>query len=236
MSSKLISVIVPVYNHAHTLERAVDSIFNQTHRPLQVVIVNDGGTDNFSKVMDKIKINYPTLDLQVINQDNSGAPAARNRGFKEAKGDYVIFWDADTIGEPFMLEKMVETLENNAAFSYAYSQFKFGWKVMKSQEFDPVTLQKFNYIDGVSLIRRADVIPWDESLKRFQDWDLWLTMLEQKKTGINIPEVLFSKIVKGRKNISAWLPRFVYKLPWKTKAVRAYEEAREVVLKKHGLI
>ncbi len=198
--------------------------------------MNDGSTDAFEKVIGKIKINYPTLDLQVITQENKGAPAARNRGLKEAKGDYVIFWDADTIGEPFMLEKMVEVLEKNPAYSYAYSQFKFGWKVMKSQEFDPATLQQLNYIDGVTLIHRNDVIPWDESLKRFQDWDLWLTLLEKKKTGIFIPEVLFSKVVKGRKNISSWLPSFMYKLPWKIKAVQAYEEAREIVLKKHGLI
>ncbi len=236
MSSSLVSIIIPVYNHAHTLEKTVDSIFNQTHRPLQVIIVNDGSKDNFDRTIQKIKINYPSLPVQVISQENKGAPAARNRGLKEAKGEYVIFWDSDTIGEPFMLEKMVEVLEKNPAFSYAYSQFKFGWKVMKSQEFDPVALQKVNYIDGVSLIRRLEVVSWDESLKRFQDWDLWLTMLKEKKTGIFIPEVLFTKIVKGRKNISSWLPSFMYKLPWKIKAVQEYELAREVVLKKHGLI
>lgn len=236
MNSKLISIVIPVYNHAHTLERAVDSVFNQTYRPLEVIVVNDGSTDNFARAVQRIKINYPNLPIKVLNQENKGAPAARNAGLKEAKGEYVIFWDADTIGEPFMLEKMVEALEKNAAHSYAYSQFKFGWKIMKSQEFDPVALQKINYIDAGSLIRRSEAIPWDESLKRFQDWDLWLTMLEQKKTGVFIPEVLFRKIVQGRKNISSWLPSFAYKLPWKSKRVRDYEAAREIILKKHGLI
>jgi glycosyltransferase involved in cell wall biosynthesis len=239
--SPLISVIIPVYNHAHTLKRTLESIFNQTYRPLEVIVVNDGSTDNFDEVVkecllltDGDCIGAGSV-LSVISQPNSGAPVARNRGFAVSKGEYVIFWDADTLAHPQMLQKMFAYLQKHEEVSYAYSQFKFGWKRIKSQHFNSEKLKQINYIDVTSLIRRADFPGFDESLKRFQDWDLWLTMLEKGKTGIFIPEVLYEKVVGSREGISTWLPSFVYQLPWKTKQVKKYEEAKEIIVKKHGL-
>ena len=248
----LISVIIPIYNHAHTLKRSLDSIFNQTHRPLEVIIVNDGSTDNFSEVMPVIlnEIKDPSLFLKIISQSNQGAPTARNNGFAISKGEYVIFWDADTLANPQMLEKMFAHLQKHPDASYAYSKFKFGWKTIKSHPFDAQKLKQLNYIDVTSLIRRsaisppyqggvgvvAEAGPFDTSLKRFQDWDLWLTMLEQGKTGVFIPETLYEKVVGSREGISAWLPSFMYQLPWKTKQVKKYEAAKEIILKKHHLV
>ena len=237
----LISVIIPVYNHAHTLKRTLESLFNQTYRPLEVIVVNDGSTDNFDEVVkecllltDGDCIGAGSV-LSVISQPNSGAPVARNRGFSMSKGEYVIFWDADTLAHPQMLQKMFAYLQKHPEASYAYSQFKFGWKRIKSQHFDPGKLKQVNYIDVTSLIRRADFPKFDESLKRFQDWDLWLTMLEQGKTGVFIPEVLYEKVVGSREGISTWLPSFMYQLPWKTKQVKKYEGAKEIIVKKHHL-
>ena len=110
MSTKnpLISVIIPVYNHAHTLRRCLESVCDQIYRPLEVVVVNDGSTDNFEEVINKLQVLIRKLpNFQVINQRNLGSPAARNRGFQASQGDYVIFWDADTIAKPNMLEKML---------------------------------------------------------------------------------------------------------------------------------
>ncbi|MFA7653608.1 MAG: glycosyltransferase family A protein [Candidatus Magasanikbacteria bacterium] len=233
MDNELISVIIPVYNHAHTLERCLCSVASQTHRPLEVIVVNDGSTDNFSRVYKNIKL---SLNIKLINQENKGAPAARNRGFKESHGDYIIFWDADVVAKPDMLAKMLAALKNNSQVSYAYSQFQFGWKKIKSNFFDADLLKRVNYIMCTSLIKRVDCPVWDELLKRFQDWDLWLTMLEQNKTGVFVPEVLFKAIVGGRVGISNWLPSFMYKLPWKTKSVKRYEVARETILRKHHLL
>ncbi len=252
--SPLISIIIPVYNHLHTLNKCLESILNQTYYPLEVIIVNDGSTDGFERatagIDDLFRISeinktdsvnpYQTkemihIEYKIINQENRGASAARNRGFKDSKGDYVIFWDADTEGEPTMLEKMMKALESHPEASYAYSQFKFVWKEIKSQPFDAEKLKQINYIDTTSLIRRADFIEFDESLKRFQDWDLWLTMLEHGKIGIFIQEVLYKKTVGGREGMSNWLPSFVYQLPWRTKQVKKYEEAREIIIKKHHL-
>ena len=175
------------------------------------------------------------LNIKIINQTNQGAPVARNCGFKEANGEYVIFWDADTIAQPEMLAKMVEVLEKNPENSYVYCDYKFGWKKMPSQEFDAGALKKQNYIDTTSLIRMKDFCGFDPALKRFQDWDLWLTMFEKNKIGIYLSECLYSKIVRGRKGMSGWLPKIFFKLPFKIKDVKEYEVAREIVLKKHNI-
>ena len=105
----------------------------------------------------------------------------------------------------------------------------------KASSFDKNFLKQNNYIDTTSLIRRSDFPGFDESLKRFQDWDLWLAMLEQGKKGIFIPKVLYKKIISNG-GISFWLPSFVYRLPWKIGKVKKYEEARAIVARKHGLL
>ncbi len=130
----LISLIIPVYNHAHTLKKTLESIFNQTYRPLEVIVVNDGSTDNFSEVVSVIPTEVEeSLNLKIINQSNAGAPTARNNGFAISKGDYVIFWDADTLANPQMLQKMYAHLQKHPDASYSYSQFKFGWKKIKKE-------------------------------------------------------------------------------------------------------
>ena len=96
----------------------------------------------------------------------------------------MIFWDADVIAEPDMLQKMYQTLQDHPGASFSYSNFYFGKKSMPAQTFNLQALQARNFIHSTSLIRREAVVSWDESLKRFQDWDLWLTMAEQGKTGI----------------------------------------------------
>lgn len=233
----LISIIIPVYNHAKTLGTALKSVQRQSYRPMEIIIVNDGSTDDFKAAANEILLNdkYKEFSVVIINQENRGAPAARNRGFSAAKGRYVIFYDADTIADGDMINKMKIALDNNPGASYAYSGYKFGWKKMKPLAFDPNALKINNFIDVTSLIRRDDFPGFDEAIGKFQDWDLWLTMLEKNKTGVCVPEILYKKIVGGRIGISRWLPKIVYRFPWKTKEVRRFEAARSIVLKKHGL-
>jgi len=234
-----ISVIIPVYNHAHTLGNCLNTIaWGVYSGEVEIIIVNDGSTDNFHDELNRILNKYPAvknLVKKVIDQPNLGAAAARNRGFKEATGEYVIFVDADTFCYPNMLPEMLEKLKSHPEVSYAYSQFRFGWKKMKSRQFSTEALRKNNYIDTTSLIRTKDFPGFDESLKRFQDWDLWLTMLKHGKAGIFVSKILYKKVVGLRRGISSWLPSFVYRLPWKIKKVKEYEAAKAIVMKKHHL-
>jgi len=87
----------------------------------------------------------------------------------------------------------------------------------------------------MALIKRADfpVGGWDESIKKFQDWDLWLTMLNAGKSGVWVDKVLF-KIAPGG-SISSWLPSFAYKLFPFLPSVKKYQAAMAVIKNKHGL-
>jgi len=227
----MISIIIPVYNHQDALERAVVSIEKQTYTDVEVIIIDDGS-------MLEVNLQSPISNLTLLRQENRGAPAARNKGLELAKGDYVIFWDADVVAEPEMLEKMLHALQKNPDASVEYANHYFGKKKMPGKHFSTKALQHNNYIHSTSLIRRKDVVRWDESLKRFQDWDLWLTMSEQGKTGVWIDEYLFRVDTGG--TMSSWLPSFAYKKPWSVlpgirEKVRKYESARDVVLRKHDL-
>jgi len=233
----MISIILPVYNRAKILTVALRGIAAQTETDFEVIIVNDGSTDNVEKVFgdyyQKLQTNNHYL---FINQNNQGAPAARNRGAREAQGEYLLFCDDDATLKPEALSKMRQALKDNPQASYAYSSFYWGRKLFKGQTFDPDKLKKAPYIHTMALIRRSDfpVSGWDESIKKFQDWDLWLTMLEAGKVGVFIPEVLFSVRTGG--TISSWLPSFAYKLLPFLPTVKKYQQAMKIIKEKHGLL
>ena len=239
MKEQLVSVIIPVYNHVSALTSSLESLIKQSYRPLEIVIVNDGSTDGFEKLLPILQDfgEQNQFPLVILNQENQGASAARNRGFKKSTGDFVIFWDADTMATPELITKMHAALLAHPECAYVYSRFKFGWKTMRCAPFDAAELKKNNYIDTTSLLRREDFPGFDENLKRFQDWDIWLTLLAQEKIGIFIPEVLFSKLTGERDEIkiSSWLPSLMYKIPWKNINMTSYELAKKKIFEKHGL-
>ena len=233
---KLISIIIPVYNGAKTIKETLESIENQTWRNFEVIVVDDGSTDSTQKTLEdfsaskKLENNY-----LFIKQENKGAPAARNRGLKDAKGNFLFFCDADAVLRPDALEKMLEALKENTEASYVYSAFYWGKKLFKLWPFDSERLKKMPYIHTMSLIRRESFpgSGWDESIKKLQDWDLWLTMLGEGHQAFFINEVLF--FVKPGGSISSWLPAFAYKaFPW-MRSVKKYKEAVKVIKEKHGL-
>lgn len=224
----MISVIIPLYNKRGTITRCIESILSQSYKDLEIIVVDDisvdGGAEEAEKFGGKIKV--------VKGLGHFGANWARNYGAHLAQGEYLFFCDADIILRKDALHKLFLALEKNKNASYAYSSFKLGWKKMPSRHFDAETLKKFNYISTMSLIRRADFPGFDEKIEKFQDWDLWLTMLEQGKVGIFINEILF--YAKPDKGMSRWLPKFFYKLPW-LQEVKKYNEAMKIIKEKHRL-
>jgi len=166
----MISVIIPVYNNYKTLGPCLSSVVRQTWQDIEVIVVDDGSL--YSEKIRKIVAKFPNVKL--IRQSNKGAPAARNKGFTESKGEYLLFLDADIILQEKALEKMIKKLSSSEA-SFCYSAFRLGWKKYKLVEYDYEKLKQFNYIHTSALIKRQFFPGFDESLKKFQDWDLWLT-------------------------------------------------------------
>ena len=87
----MISVIIPLYNKEKQIKKTLETVLSQTFQDFEIVIVNDGSTDNSVNEVSEVKDNR----IRLINQENAGVSAARNKGIKEAKGEYVAFLDAD---------------------------------------------------------------------------------------------------------------------------------------------
>lgn len=236
MADELISIVIPAYNHASALPKCLQHVFAQTYEPLEVIVVDDGSTDNIEGAI------APFLDrIKFIRQKNMGGNAARNRGWREARGAFLLFCDADAMMRPDMIEKMKNALDKNNDASYAYCTFRFGWKLFPGEAWNPEVLRRVNFVHTTSLVRAQDFPGFDEKIKRFQDWDVWLTMLAQGKRGVMIPDELFVAEIHGTSRIgTTWLPKIAYAVPWEKigwmpKRIAKYRAARDIIAKKHGL-
>ncbi len=101
------SIIVPVYNVEKYVKRCLDSIFNQTYKDFEVIVVNDGSTDKSMDIVKKYK------DVKIINEENRGLSHARNNGVKNARGDYILFVDSDDYINKDLLKELNKSLNNN---------------------------------------------------------------------------------------------------------------------------
>ena len=204
----MISIIIPIYNQSEHLANCLASIKKQTYDNYEIIIVNDGSTDNILPVIANFKKLFG-FKLSYFEQENQGANIARNRGAKSAKGEYIIFCDADVVMEPIMLELMQKSLKENPNVSFCYSSFMWGRKKFKLWTYDPEKLKQLPYISINSLIKR--------------DIGVWLN------------KILFKVSVGGTQTMSKWLPSFAYKLFPFLPAVKKYNQAKEIIKKKHNL-
>ena len=102
-----VSVIIPTYNSSATIGETLESVFRQTYKDFEIILINDGSTDSLMEVLDPIQDNR----LKIFNYENSGLSVARNRGINQASGDYLIFLDADDLWTSDKLETHVNALD-----------------------------------------------------------------------------------------------------------------------------
>lgn len=102
------SVVIPAYNAASTLDACLDACFHQTHPPHEIIVVDDGSTDD---TPDRVRT-HPNVHL--VQQENAGPAAARNHGARVATGDIVVYTDSDCLPEPAWLEQLVGAFQENA--------------------------------------------------------------------------------------------------------------------------
>jgi glycosyltransferase involved in cell wall biosynthesis len=108
MTCPTVSVIIPTYNRARYVVEAVESVFAQTFKDYEVIVVDDGSTDNTKQVLEPYRGR-----IRYVRQENRGLAAARNRGVREARGELVAFLDSDDCWEPRMLEGILKTFEKH---------------------------------------------------------------------------------------------------------------------------
>jgi glycosyltransferase involved in cell wall biosynthesis len=191
-----VSVIIPCYNLGEFIEEAVQSVLSQTYSDYEIIIVNDGSTDeNTNKLLEQA--NWPkTVIYKTINQ---GLPAARNYGIERASGEYICCLDADDKYHPRFLEKTVVILNNDKEMKYGIvtSHFQlFGETdgVVKVADYNPFSLAVENQLHVASLFRKKawkDVGGYATNLDGYQDWNFWLAIVSRGYQWYVVQDVLF---------------------------------------------
>lgn len=115
------SVIIPVYNAAITLEETLKSVENQTFRDFEVIVVNDGSTDESESIIDNWK-ERSSLHIILLNQENQGLGASRNRGVEVAKGHWIAFLDADDLWDKHKLADIVKVIDAEGSPKVIYHE------------------------------------------------------------------------------------------------------------------
>lgn len=151
------SFIVPVYNTSKYLKKCLDSLVKQTFKDFEIIIVNDGSTDNSSNIISKYQDMYK--NIKVINQKNEGLSMARNNGVKEANGEYLIFIDSDDYVEKNLLKEVDKEIKDAEVLRYqVISEDEDGSNKIDFNEeaFDMVNgYQAFKYLSNYHFVEPA---------------------------------------------------------------------------------
>lgn len=192
----LVSVIIPVYNRKDYIERAVESILEQTYKNIEVIIIDDGSEDGTIEILKKIEMK--SNKIKVFLQKHKGANAARNLGMEKSKGRFLAFQDSDDEWLPDKLEKQISYMIKNN-YSVCYSSFlldEFGRKSVIPIDYDDrqkyetdliKVLKCYNVVSTQTLVIDRSIISevgvFDEEMPRFQDYEYIIRIIQKKKIG-----------------------------------------------------
>jgi glycosyltransferase involved in cell wall biosynthesis len=194
----LASVIIPNYNHAQYVSDAIDSVLAQTYRNYEIIVVDDGSTDNSREVVTKFGER-----VQYIYQNNAGLSAARNTGIKASRGSLIGVLDADDMYEPDFLSTLVVALQENPAADGIYCGYQFvdhqnnllpqieARFISHDKLYDALLDGNFFVPESIFLRRYVyeHVGLFDETLRACEDWDVWLRVTKKYKI-IYSPNIL----------------------------------------------
>lgn len=195
---KKVSVIIPCYNQGKYVSDAINSVLAQTYKDIEIVIVNDGSTDNSNEIIKTFADKYKNI-LFFDENKNKGVINARNMAIEAASGEFILPLDADDTIEPTYIEKAVKILKENPNIGIVYCKARmFGIKneYWDLKDFDKSNILYDNCIFCSALFRKADFIKVgmykDYMLYGCEDYDLWLSFIEQGFDVYRIDEILFN--------------------------------------------
>ncbi len=212
----LVSVIIPAYNAEKIIHETIESVLNQTFTDFELIIVNDGSTDNTLEVISQIDDSR----LKIFSYPNGGVSASRNRGVSHAVGKYISFIDADDLWTSDKLKAQLEAIQKEPQASVAYSWTDFidqegkfidrDERVTYSGDVYPQMLVR-DFLSSASnvMIRRRAFIEsgrFDESLAGAADWDLFLR-LAARYHFVMVPQVGILYRIADRNSMSSDLQK-----------------------------
>ncbi len=210
MNEEKISVIMGIYNCSQTLPEAIDSILAQTYENWELILCDDGSTDNTYSVAQKYQEKYPDKIILIKNETNSRLAFSLNHCLKYATGKYIARMDGDDISVPTRFEKQVEFLKNNPdvdLIGSAMQRFNDGglhdivytpqtpnkYTLRNATPFNHATIMTYKYVyeklNGYTVAERT---------KRAEDYDLWFKFYHEGFNGKNLEEALY--LVREDKN------------------------------------
>lgn len=214
----LISVVMPCYNAAPYVEIAVESVMQQSYPHLELILIDDGSTDESPAIIERLAAAHPGR-ITVLHQTNSGPYAARNHGLAHAHGNFIAFLDADDTWHPDALKKLHDAM-TGAPADVAYCGWQnIGELAVGTQPFIPpnypmedaakLFLQTCPWPINAALVRRQliDTLRgFSERLPTAMDYDLWLRILATQPTVVRVPEVLafYRRYARGEAHIPRW--------------------------------
>ena len=212
----LVSIIVPCFNKRGLILETIKSIYRSTYQNLDLIIVNDGSTDpNTLDALKKISKDYSMRDLRIINTVNQGVARARNLGFSQSFGQYILFIDNDDLIDKNYIKNAVNHLENNGDLSFVYPDVVFFGDVRglhRSNNFNKRRLLFRNYIPVSCVYKKKDIINFEfnDELEILEDWDYLIKVVKDGNLGSSLHgSYLFYRIsLSGRNKINE---RYVYR-------------------------
>lgn len=211
--SSLVSIITPCFNSEKYISQAVQSVISQTHENWELLLVDDCSSDETFSIIS----NYASHDKRVKAfklDKNSGAGVARNFAIQEAQGNYIAFLDADDLWKPEKLEKQLSFMQTQKipfTFSF-YETIDEAGNLRNETITTPskITYQQLYFcnwignLTGIYSVDFFDKIPIS-SIKKRQDWMMWLQIVKQIKTAIPVPESLaYYRVREDSISASKW--------------------------------
>ncbi len=192
----LVSVIIPIYNYGHKFQKTLESVFNSKYDNIEIIIVNDGSTDEY--VIKKLQSLEHIQNVKIFSIDNGGPSKARNFGISKSKGEYILPLDADDMISPEYIQNCVSILKNNKNISPVYCDTNHIGEILgveKRPEWSFERLLQGPFIVNCSMFHRKAFDAcggYDEDLSGWEDYDLWIRMAKNGFVGKRIPKPLFT--------------------------------------------
>lgn len=197
-----VSVVIPCFNQGKLIDEAVDSVLNQTYQDFEIIIVNDGSTDDYTN--NKLVEYRRGVNISVITTTNQGLASARNNGISAAAGKYILPLDADDkIGRNY-LEDAVKILESNSKIGIVYCDAEFFDQKRGRWVLPRYTARKLlmeNMIFCAAMFRKetwTQIGGYNPNMKfGLEDWDFWLSITGAGYHVCKIPKILFFYRIKS---------------------------------------